>query len=85
MKSNKLPLHKYQMWAWAYPDHYVPGIDGSGCMTWRKTLYRVNPMTLEQEDKLLTRFCSKIMDKHNCSIGLEGISYLGIVAKEEEK
>ena len=80
MKSNKRTLHKYQMWAWAYPDHYVPGMDG-WCMTWRKTIYRVNPITPEREDKLLTRFCCKIMSKHNCSIGLDGLSYLGGVTK----
>lgn len=75
--------YKYKMWAWAYPDHYVPGIDGSGCMTWEKTIYRRKKITKEQEDKLLTTFCSNIMEKHNCSIGLDGMNYIGTIEKEK--
>ena len=81
MKTDKKLFHKYEMWAWAYLDHYVRGIDGSGCMTWRKTIYRVNPITPRKSDNLLTGFCCKIMDKHNCSIGLEGLNYLGTIYK----
>jgi hypothetical protein len=74
-------VHKYELWAWAYPEKLVRGMDGTGCMTWKKTIYRVNPIIPKQSDKLLMNFCSKIMEKWNCSIGLDGINYLGIVAK----
>lgn len=80
MNTNKKLFHKYEMWAWAYPDHYVTGMEGS-CMTWRKTIYRVNPITPRQKDKLLTTFCGKIIDKHNCSLGLDGMNYLGTIYK----
>ena len=70
------------MWAWAYPEKSVKGrIPPSACMTWKKTIYRVRPITPKQSDKLLMQFCSKIMEKWNCSIGLDGINYLGQVEK----
>ena len=57
-------MHTYVFWAWAYPN--------GDYKEWQKTIKRKNPISKDQEEKLMSAFTSNIMSKYKCSLGLWG-------------
>ena len=61
-------MYTYKFWAWGCPN--------GDYKEWRKTIKRKNPISKDQEERLMSTFTSNIMSKHNCSLGLWGCDKL---------